>query len=51
MGETMINQKQLSELYRAMTGSTVHQVKPDPVQQDRWQRARVQEYAFMQEVN
>ena len=42
----MINQKQLSELYRAMTGSTVHQVKPDPVQQDRWQRSKITEYAF-----
>jgi len=48
----MINQKHLSELYRAMTGSTVHQVKALPiVQEPRWQRSRITEYAFMQEVN
>ena len=42
----MINQKQLSELYRAMTGRTVYQIKADPVVQERWQRARTTEYAF-----
>jgi hypothetical protein len=43
----MLNQKQLSELYRQMTGSTVYQVKALPAVEDRWQRAKVQEYAFM----
>jgi hypothetical protein len=45
----MINQKQLSELYRQMTGSTVHQEKADPVVQDRWQRSKITEYAFKHE--
>jgi len=42
----MINQPGLYQLYRAMTGSTVHQEKADPVQQDRWQRSKITEYAF-----
>jgi hypothetical protein len=47
----MINQSVLFQLYRQMTGSTVHQVKPDPIVQERWQRAKVQEYAFRQEMS
>ena len=48
----MINQKQLFELYRAMTGKSVYvqdqEVPAMPEQ--KWQVSRVQEYAFMQEV-
>jgi hypothetical protein len=47
----MINQPTLFQLYRQMTGRTEYQVKPDPVTQERWQRAKVQEYAFRQEMS
>jgi len=48
----MINQKQLSELYRAMTGKSMYiQENAVPAMpEQRWQPARVQEYGFMDEV-
>ena len=49
----MIDQKHLFALYRQMTGgSTVYVPRQEipAMPEQRWQAARVQEYAFMQEV-
>jgi len=42
----MINQQSLFQLYRQMTGSTVYEYSGIPGTQERWQRARIEEYAF-----
>ena len=48
----MINQKQLFQLYRAMTGKSVYvqEITVPAMPEQRWQAARVRDYAFMQEV-
>ena len=53
IGAGMINQSQLFQLYRQMTGgSTVYVPKalPADVPKQRYQISRIEEYAFMQEV-
>ena len=49
----MINQKQLFELYRQMTGKSVYVQEQEvpAMPEQKWQVSRVQEYQFITEMD